>query len=144
MSLWLTWVALWILFIIVEIFLLTLDFLAIWISAVITWVIAYYFWFSYNDVWILWFIFLILSVLSIFITRKFIYPSLKEKIWEKDVLSVDNIVWQHMIVQYISGQMVIHFDGIYWNVISEDELKQWDSVEVIEIVWNKLKVKKLF
>jgi len=144
MSLWLAWVALWILFLIVEIFLLTLDFLAIWISAIITWVIAYFLWLSYDSIWVLWLVFLILSVLSIFITRKFIYPNLKDRVWEQQALSIDSIVGQHMIVQYISGQIVIHFDWIYWNVMSDDELKQWDNVEVIEIIWNKLKVKKIF
>jgi len=61
----------------------------------------------------------------------------------KSPLSIDNIVGQKLIVQEVDGKLVVWYEGIYWPVISEEELKPGDTVEVVAREGNAVKVKKV-
>ena len=139
MGLWISWVILWIIFLIIELFILTFDFLALWFSSIITWILVYLFLFNLYTSSL---VFLILWAISIYITRTVLLPKLKVKKSPK-VLS-DKLIWEKLLVQLIEWSFVANFEGNYWNLLSEWELNQWDTVEVVEMKWNSLVVKKVF
>ncbi len=138
------WISLWILLIIIEIFLLTLDFLALGLAAIITWIFVVIFDLWFEEWWITGIIFLFSGVINIILFKKFLFPYIKSSIKEKSPLSADNFQWQKEIVQIVNWQKVVFCDWSYWTVVSDDEINQWDTVEIQNMEWGGFRVKKVY
>lgn len=142
MEFWISFIYLGILFVIIEFFLLTLDFLALWIASILTWIIIKVFWLNYWDWWTVWFVFLFIWVSLILVFRKYVLPRWRNKDHYKAAMSIESVIWDKLIVQDVSDNMVVFHEWVYWKVFWDD-LKPWDTIEVLEVIWNKFKVKKI-
>lgn len=142
MEFWTSFIYLGILFIVIEFFLLTLDFLALWIASICTWVVIKLFNLSYNDWWSVGFIFVIMWLGLIYLFRKFVLPRWKAKAGFTAASSLESAIGDKLIVQSVSDNNVVYHEWVYWKVFWE-EIAPWDTVEVLEIIWNKFKVKKV-
>lgn len=138
------WIALWILFIVIEIFVFSLDFLALWIAAILTWIIVMIFWIWFDNWWISWFIFFINWIINLLLFKKFLVPYLNSTVKEWSPLSADNVSWKKLIIQIVNWEKVVFDEWSYWIVYSDDEVNQWDNVEVISMKSWWYKVKKIF
>ncbi len=141
MSLFLSWIGLGILFLIAEIFFLTWDFLALGISALLTWFIVKFVSFGFiNSLLGSSLIFLVSSILVWLLIKKVVY---KVEDWNIPTTVSERIVWQTLIVQQLDGKKVVFFEGIYFPIINESEVKIWDSVKVVSFENNKVRVEKV-
>lgn len=144
MSFGLYWISIWIIFIIIEVFLLTLDFLAIWAAAIITWVFVFVFDIGYDQWWITGLIFLISSTINLYVMKKYVVNWFHVWQSQQSPMSMDNAKWEKLKVQVMGWQKVVFFDWWYWNIKTDDEVNQWDTVEIVEFWTWFLKVKKIF
>ena len=56
-------------------------------------------------------------------------------------MSGDKVIVLQMEVEEINKRLVVKYEGNYWNIVSDEEIKVWNKVEVLEMDDNKLKVK---
>ncbi|UFX82887.1 NfeD family protein [Candidatus Absconditicoccus praedator] len=144
MSFGLYWISIGIIFIIIEVFLLTLDFLAIGAAAIITGVFVFVFDIGYDQWWITGLIFLISSTINLYVMKKYVVNWFHVGQSQQSPMSMDNAKGEKLKVQVMGGQKVVFFDGGYWNIKTDDEVNQGDTVEIVEFGTGFLKVKKIF
>ncbi len=75
--------------------------------------------------------------------KKYLINYFKKGVKWESPLSIDNAKWQHLKIQISNWEKVVFYDWWFWNIETDDEVKQWDTVEIIEINWWKIKVKKI-
>lgn len=142
MELWQTWMTLWVLLIIIELFIGTFDFLALWTSSIVTGLVILLFK-DYNlNFTSSVLIFLVMWVIFITISRMILFPKFK-KAHSKSVMSADKIIWEKLIVQLKNNTKVVYYDGLYRVIKTDLDINPWDTVEIIEISWTILNVKKV-
>jgi len=144
MSLVWFWLAVAGVFLVIEMATLTLDFLALSIAALITAFTAYILKWGVQDRYMLLILFGGYAILSVLIFRIFI----RKWIWGvkplgESPLSIDRVRWQKLVVQDVEDKLVVWYEGNYWNIIAEENLKPGDTVVVEDIKDGKLVVKKV-
>jgi membrane protein implicated in regulation of membrane protease activity len=144
MQLWLGYILLGILFFIAEFFFLTWDFLALWITAVLTWILMKIFSCKFIHSLLGSSILFLIIWIFVWILTKYLLKVLNKKTPNINTKSLENVVWQVLIVQLINWKKVVYYEGLYLPIINESDVNVGDNVKVIEFKDNKVKVKKLF
>lgn len=140
MDIWVNWLYLWILLIIMEFFSFkSFIFLPSAIVSIIFYYIVNYKIVNFVDGNIFYF-FLYFSILFTVLIKLLIQQYLKDHIKSHDILPI----WEHTIVQLRGWNITVHINGTYYEVVSSTIIKWWDTVEIINIVWNSVEVKKIF
>lgn len=140
MDIWINWIYLWILLIIMEFFSFKSFIFLPW--AIIS--VVFYYLVNYKIVnfvdWYIFYFFFYFSIIFTILFKIIIDPFFNKKIKTQDILPI----WEHTIVQLRDGDITIHINGTYYEVISSTVIKWWDTVEIVAIHWNSVEVIKIF
>ncbi len=144
MSLVWFWLAIAGVFLVVEMATLTLDFLALSVAALITALTAYFLQRGPHYKYISLILFGGYAILSVLMFRIFIKKWIfGPKPLGESPLSIDRVKWQKLVIQDVDGKLVVWYEGNYWNIISDEQLKPGDTVVVEDLKDGKLVVKKI-
>lgn len=140
MDFWLYRVGWWVILFILELFVGSFDFLALGIAAFITAALTAILGIGFADRHLSGIIFLIASVLAIMATRLLVTPKLQGASGPSP-MSGDSIIGKKFQIQEINGRDVIKYEGMYRNITSDTDYKVWDTVKVMSMDDNIVKVK---
>lgn len=140
MDFWLYRAGLWVILFILEMFVGSLDFLALGIASFVTALLTYVLGIHIQDWHWSGLIFAVSAVLAIMLTRLLVAPRLRGED-APSPMSGDNIVGKRFQVQEANGRDVIKYEGMYRNIASDADYQVWDTVEVVSMDDNLVRVK---
>jgi len=120
-------------------FVMSFDFLALGIAAFVAAILSYVLGIDITDRHQSGIIFLIAAVVAIMITRLLVLPRVHGNDGPSP-MSGDSIVGKSFIIQHINNRDVIKYEGMYWNISSDGEYAVWDTVEVVSMDDNIVRV----
>ncbi len=136
-NIWALWMAIGVIFLITEV--LTTGLVSIWfipgaiISAVLSvWV---------DNFFIQLVIFLAVSVITMFICRKFFKFNKGEKLAESNELLIGKAGVANADISPLDGQVLV--GDVYWRAVSSCEISKGERVKVVSVQGNTLKVERI-
>ncbi len=131
---------LWVVLLILEIFVMSFDALALSFAAFVTAGLSYVLGIDLLHREQSLIIFVVASIIALLIVRMIIAPKLQEGA-SPSPMSGDTIIWRTFSVERVNKRDVIRHEGMYWNMKSDDTFSTWDTVEVLSMDDNVVKVK---
>lgn len=127
---------------IAELFVWSFDLLAIAIAALLTSLLSHLLGITIDNRESSGLIFLWASIVALVIFRIFVLPSIQWK-EETDPMSAHAVIWMNLQVQEVNNKHVVRYQGVYWNIDTEEKVVPWDIVAVEYMHDNHLVVKKM-
>lgn len=135
------WIALWVVFLILEMFVMSFDFLALGIAAFVAALLSYMLGIDVSNRYLSGAIFLVAAIMSILLTRLLVLPKIRGTD-EPSPMSGDSIIGKKFVVQHVNKRDVIKYEGMFRNIHSDADYAVWDTVTVISMDDNVVKVKR--
>lgn len=140
MDIWINWIYLWILLVVMEFFSFKSF---IFLPSAITAVVFYYMVENWIVKFVDWYLFYFYLYFSVILTV--LFKTILDPYFHPTNIRQDNLpIWEHTIVQLRDGEVTIHINGTYYEIVSSAVIKWWDTVEIVAIHWNSIEVNKIF
>ncbi len=136
-NIWTLWMAIALVFLIIEV--LTTGLISIWFvpGAIVTAVLSVWI----KNFFIQLVIFLVISVITMFICRNFFKYDKGEKLAESNQLLIGKTGVANTNITPLDGQVLI--GDVYWRATSNCEISQGESIKIINIQGNTLIVERI-